>query len=336
MRCRTRRFSVVLTFFSLAIAAWTPTASAQGSTPIESPAELTVPGGKVSGTILMPAGVAKAPVVLIIAGSGPTDRDGNSPAIGGKNNTYKMLAEALAADGIASLRYDKRGLAASVVTGLKEADLRFETFVEDAVAWIGYLKKDGRFSTVSVVGHSEGSLIGMLAVRLAKADAYVSIAGIAKGAAGILRDQLRPQIGTMAALWEGTELVLSSLEAGKAVDPLPAGIAAVPGLAQLFRPSVQPYMISWFKYVPSAEIAKLTVPTLILQGSTDIQVTVDEAKALAAAKPGARLEIVDGMNHIMKAVPSDRPTQLASYGDPTLPIAPDVPKAIAALVRSVR
>lgn len=310
--------------------------AAQGQTPAESPVELAVPNGKVSGTLLVPAGGGRMPVVLIIAGSGPTDRDGNSAAMGGKNNCYKMLAEALGAEGIASLRYDKRGVAGSAVTGLQEADLRFEHFVEDAVAWIGYLRKDTRFATVSVAGHSEGSLIGMLAVRQAKADAYVSIAGIAKGAAGILRDQLRPQIGAMPELWDGTEAVLSSLEAGKTVDTLPPAIAAVPGFAGLFRPSVQPYLISWFKYVPSAEIAKLTVPTLIVQGTTDIQVTVAEAKALAAAKPDARLEIVDGMNHVLKAVPSDAVKQRASYGDPALPIAPEVPKAIAALVRGVR
>jgi hypothetical protein len=317
-------------------AAGAPCLAAREQAPAESPVELTLPGGKVSGTLLVPPGAGKVPVVLIIAGSGPTDRNGNSQMLGGRNDSLKMIADALAAEGIASLRYDKRGIGASVVTGLREIDMRFEVGVEDAVAWVGLLRKDARFSTVTVVGHSEGSLIGMLAVRQAKADAFVSIAGVAQGAAGILRDQLRPQIGSIPALWEGSDAVLSSLEAGKTVDPLPAAIAAVPGLASLFRPSVQPYVISWLKYVPTAEIAKLTVPVLILQGTTDIQVTVAEAKALAAAKPDAQLKIIDGMNHVLKAVPSDMTQQVASYSDPALPIVADVPKAIAALVKGVR
>src|SRR5262249_16837736 len=98
----------------------------------ETAADLSTPTGIIHGTLLMPEGSAKVPVALIIAGSGPTDRDGNSPLLPGKNNSYKMLAEALAAEGIASLRYDKRSIAASRAAGLKEADLRFDNYVDDA------------------------------------------------------------------------------------------------------------------------------------------------------------------------------------------------------------
>jgi len=296
------------------------------------PVELTVPGGTVSGTLLMPqAPAAKTPVVLIIAGSGPTDRDGNSAALPGKNNSYRLLAEALAADRIASLRYDKRGIGQSKVTGLKEIDLRFETFVSDAASWVSFLRNDPRFGTITVAGHSEGSLIGMLAARAARADAFVSVAGVARRASDVLRDQLRPQLAATPEIWKGSETILSSLEAGKTVDTIPPE----PILAQLYRTSVQPYMISWLKYVPSTELARLTMPVAIVQGTTDIQVQVSEAEALHNAKPDAQFVVIDGMNHVMKMVPADRAQQLASYSDPDLRIAPAVEQAIVQRVRSL-
>jgi len=126
---------------------------------------------------------------------------------------------------------------------------------------------------------------------------------------------------------------MTSLEQGKTVDPLPASIQAIPNLANLYRPSVQPYLISWFTYDPAVEIAKLKVPVVLLQGTTDIQVSVDEARALKAAKPDAELILIDGMNHVLKAAPPDRAQNVAAYGNPDLPIVPDVPKAILAIAK---
>jgi pimeloyl-ACP methyl ester carboxylesterase len=283
----------------------------------------------------MPSGDGKTPVVLIIAGSGPTDRDGNSIA-GIRANSYKMIANALATDGIASLRYDKRGIAASVVTGMKEEDLRFDDFVRDAVQWIKVLRADARFSTVTVAGHSEGSLIGMIAAREGGADAFVSIAGVARPAGAVIRDQLKPQLAAMPPVWAGSESILSSLEAGKTVDPLPQAVAGLPPLLGLFRPSVQPYLISWFKYSGTDEIAKLKIPVAIIQGTNDIQVGVPEAEALSKAKPDATLVIVDGMNHVLKMAPAERNANAATYMDPSLQLAPDVTKAISALVKRLR
>jgi pimeloyl-ACP methyl ester carboxylesterase len=221
------------------------------------------------------------------------------------------------------------------VAGMKEADLRFDMYVDDAIAWIAKLRSDPRFSTITVIGHSEGSLIGMIAASRSKADAYVSMAVVAKPAGQILRDQLRPQIGSVDALWQQNESILTSLEAGKPVDPLPSPLATVPGLASLYRLSVQPYLISWFKYTPSAEIVKLSTPELILQGTTDVQVGTAEAQALKAAKPAATLVLVDGMNHVLKHV-VDPAQQAASYSNPALPIVPEVPNAIAAFIRTVK
>jgi pimeloyl-ACP methyl ester carboxylesterase len=327
---------LTLILIALASSLWTQGVVSSGmatDTIAGQPAHLTTSSGSISGTLVVPPIAGKVPIVLIIAGSGPTDRDGNSPALPGKNNTYRMLADALAADGIASLRYDKRGIGESRAAGPRESDLRFDMYVDDAAGWVTQLRADPRFTRVIVVGHSEGSLIGMLAAKNAHADAFVSIAGVAHRASDVLRDQLRPQIGSMPALWEASESVLKALESRTVVDPLPSSIQPIPGLAALFRPSVQPYLISWFKYVPSDELGALTVPVLIIQGTTDIQVSVDEAKALKAAKPGAELMVIEGMNHVMKRAPADRVQNIATYGNPDLAIVPDVPKAIIELAR---
>ena len=314
---------------------WQAPAVSPGAPPASAgqPATLTTASGTIHGTLVVPEAAGKVPIVLVIAGSGPTDRDGNPAQLPGKNNAYKLLAEALAAEGVASLRYDKRGVGQSRAAGGSEANLRFEMYADDAAAWVTQLRADARFSRVIVVGHSEGSLIGMLATEQAKADAFVSIAGPARRASTVLRDQLRPQLSTVPALWQGSETVLSSLDAGVAVDPLPMVVQSVPAVANLYRPSVQPYLISWFKYVPSAKLAALRVPVLILQGTTDIQVNVDEAKGLKAAKPDAELILIEGMNHVMKRAPVDFAQNYATYSNPDLPIVPDVPNAIVALAR---
>jgi pimeloyl-ACP methyl ester carboxylesterase len=294
--------------------------------------------GMVHGTLVIPSGTdveRKVPIVLIIAGSGPTDRDGNSAALPGKNNSYQMLADALAAEGVASLRYDKRGIGESRTPDLREEDIRFDTYVDDAAGWIRQLRDSGRFSHIVVVGHSEGSLVGMLASARANADAFVSIAGVARRASDVLRDQLRPQLAAMVPLWDATNTILSSLERGSTVDPLPAAVQAVPPMASLFRASVQPYLISWFKYVPAGELARLAVPVLVIQGTRDLQVSEAEARALAAVRPGAALMLVDGMNHVMKLSPPDPQQNLATYSNPQLPIVPDVPHAIAALAHRI-
>ncbi len=219
---------------------------AETRAPQSSDVRLQTMSGVLHGTMLVPAGEAKVPVVLLIAGSGPTDRDGNLGMLPGKNNGFRMLAEALAAEGIASVRYDKRGIAASADAGQKEADLRFDTYVADARGWVAQLKRDKRFSSVVVAGHSEGSLIGILAASAA--DGLISISGPSTPAGTGLREQLRAQLPP--DLLKENERILTSLEAGKPV-------ADVPGqLFVLYRPSVQPYLISWMKYDPSAEIAK--------------------------------------------------------------------------------
>lgn len=291
------------------------------------PATLETPTGTLFGTLELPAGDGPFPVVVIHAGSGPTDRDGNTPQIPGKNNSLKILAEALSAKGIASLRYDKRGIAASAKAGPKEEDLRFETYIDDALAWGQQLRKDKRFGKLIYLGHSEGALIVCVAAQKLPADGYISIAGAGRPAGPILLEQLRPQ--APLDVMKQVEQVIQSLNQGKTVANPPAA------LVSLFRPSVQPYMISWFRYDPAAEIAKLNMPSLILQGDVDVQVSVTDARLLKAAQRAATLVIVEGMNHVLKSAPTDPRQQAASYSDPNLPVVPKLIDEVVAFIQSV-
>ena len=283
--------------------------------------------GKIAGTLLMPKATGAVPLAVIIPGSGPTDRNGNSPLIPGANNGLRLLAEGLAAHGIASLRYDKRGVGASAAASLSEAQLRFDNSADDAAAWVDRLRQDPRFSTITIVGHSEGALVGLLAAQKSATDGYVSIAGAGRPADKILREQLSKQLPP--DLLAVATRALDKLVAGSLVDSVPRQLLA------LYRPSVQPYLISWLKINPQTEIAKLTIPVLITQGTLDAQVPESDAKLLAAAQPKAKLIIVDGMNHVMKRAAPDQASQTKSYGDPTLPIPSELIDGISAFIKTV-
>jgi len=287
--------------------------------------ELKTETGVLHGTLEEAAKPDKSVVVLILPGSGPTDRDGNSAGLPGKNNCLKQLAEVLTAKGISSLRIDKRGIAASAAAGPKEEDLRFETYIDDAEAWIDFLEKDKGFKKTVVLGHSEGALIGLVAAEKKDVAGYISLAGTSRRAGPLLRAQLKSKL-TPALLGEAT-VVMQLLDQGEQVEKIS------PELNVLFRPSVQPYLISWFKYTPTEEIGNLKAPALILQGSTDIQVLPADAEALHAAQPDSTLEIIDGMNHVLKAVSSDEKAQLDSYSNPKLELHPGLVGPIEKFVR---
>jgi fermentation-respiration switch protein FrsA (DUF1100 family) len=312
--------------FTLKRGAATETAASSGDT--GTPITLKTPTGDIQGSLLLPANVpAKCPVVLIIAGSGPTDRDGNNPGIPGANNCYRLLAQGLAQSGIASLRYDKRGIGASKAALKSEADVRFEDYIGDAVGWVNWLRADPRFGKITVLGHSEGSLIGMVAANQAHADGFISVAGAGRPAADILREQLAK---SAPQLMPEAESIIKALESGQTVAKVS------PDLQQLFHASVQPDLISWFKYNPATEIARLKMPVLIVQGSTDIQVEIKDAELLHQAKPDAQYKIIDGMNHVMKTAPAERAANLAAYSDPNLPLAPGLMDCLVGFVNGIK
>ena len=282
----------------------------------ESPVQLQTNTGTLHGTLRLPAGTTGAvPVALIIAGSGPTDRDGNSAHLPGKNNGLQMLAEVLAKQGIASLRYDKRGIAGSMGAGAgrKESDARFTMFVDDAVGWLELLRADTRFSRRIVIGHSEGSLVGLMAAQRSPTSLVVSLAGAGRPIADAIDEQLSR--GLPPELLTDARRILTELKAGRAVDSVP------PQLFAVFRPSVQPYMMSWLAIDPARELSRLTVPVLVVQGTTDIQISAADAQRLVKDNPHATLEIIEGMNHVLKQV-RDTTQPPPSYSDPTLPLHP--------------
>jgi uncharacterized protein len=289
---------------------------------IETTYKLETPTGTLDGTLEVPSAAASC-VVLIIAGSGPTDRNGNSLALGLRGDTYELLASDLSRRKIASLRYDKRGIGASAGAMSSERDLTFTRYVDDAAGWLSKLRTDGRFTEIIVAGHSEGSLIGMIAVQTAPANAFVSLEGAGRPIAAVLREQLKSKLSPQ--LYAQADAIITSLQSGKPVAEVPGG------LMMLFRPSVQPYLTSWFKYDPAIEIAKLRIPVTIVQGTADVQVTMADAQALHAADPSSRLVVVQGMNHVLKYAPdvSSQAAILEGYQDPSLPVAPQVVDAIA-------
>ena len=282
---------------------------------------LKTASGNLQGTLLLPE-VEKPPVVLIIAGSGPTDRNGNNPSL--QPNYLKMLAEGLHKNNIASLRFDKRGIAesASAFKG-GEIELRFETYINDVEQWTSVLKNDSRFSSVIILGHSEGSLIGMIASQQTSPEKYISIAG-----PGItMQETLKRQLADQPAYILSMSLpIIEELEKGNIVDSVPPLINA------LFRPSIQPYLISCFKYDPAVEISKVKCPVLIIQGTTDIQIQVDDADKLASANSNSQLVVIEGMNHILKQAPKNRLLNIQTYGNPKLQLKEGLIDAVVSFI----
>lgn len=293
----------------------------------ESPVLLKTLSGSISGTLTTPVNVSgKIPVVLIIAGSGPTDRDGNSAKLGLNGNTYKMLANDLGKNNIATLRYDKRLVGQSVST-TKEKELRFEDYVDDAVGLINQLSEDQRFSKVIVLGHSEGSLVGILSIRDQPVNAFISVAGAGRSADIIVTEQMKSQPKYVA---DNFRTMLDSLKKGKFTENIDPKIYAIA------RPDIQPYLMSWFRYSPAKELKKVKVPVLILQGTNDIQVPVTDADLLKKAKTDAILTIIPGMNHILKEAPADREQNAATYNKPDLPLKPELVTAIVNFVKGLK
>jgi hypothetical protein len=278
----------------------------------------------LKGTLYSPLKQSKKTnLVILIAGSGPTDRDGNQKGL--TNNSLKLLAEALANNGIAVYSYDKRIFAQIASGKLDEASLSFDNFIDDAKAVIQYFKNQKKYHSITIAGHSEGALIGMVAAD-GNADGYISIAGAGRP----IDEVLVEQIGKQAPfLKEEVQKNLETLKSGTTFE------LKNQMLASLFRASVQPYMISWIKYNPQSEIKKLHVPTLLINGDKDIQVSVNDAQLLQQAKPEAQLKIISNMNHIFKEIKGDEAENKASYTNPDLPISKELPMIITTFIQSL-
>jgi pimeloyl-ACP methyl ester carboxylesterase len=278
----------------------------------------------LNGSLYSPSQQSKKlNLVILIAGSGPTDRNGNQ--MGLANNSLKLLAEALANNGIAVYSYDKRIFAQMASGKLDEASLSFDNFIDDAKAVIQYFKNQKKYHNITVAGHSEGALIGMVAAN-GNADAYISIAGAGRP----IDEVLLEQIGKQAPfLKEEVQKNLETLKSGSTFE------LKNQMLASLFRASVQPYMISWIKYNPQTEIKKLQIPTLLINGDKDIQVSVQDAQLLQQAKQNAQLHIIPNMNHVFKEIKGDDAENKAAYTNPDLPICMELSSIITTFIASL-
>lgn len=286
-------------------------------------------GDTVRGTLVAdfghPKKFRKCPLAIIIPGSGPTDRNGNSAMLPGPNDSYHQLADSLFAHGICSFRYDKPGVGESI-SAKAESQMRFEDNVEVVKAIVGEARKEG-FRQIYLLGHSEGSLIGMLTAQQVEVKGFISLAGPGKSFYNILKEQLNKQLSG--------DMLSSTLNK---IDSIKEGYNVTrynPVLASLLRESVQPYLRSTFHYEPEEEIAKLKVPVLILQGGEDMQVSEQDAGLLKAARPQAAYHFYPQMNHVLKMTDGSEEQNRASYFDPDFPLNPKLAADIRAWMETL-
>lgn len=280
---------------------------------IEEPILLRAKNCDIQGTLMLPPSGKASRVVLIVPDAGAVDRNGNQHMM--YNNSLKMYATALAMNNIASVRYDKRGVAASRASC--NTDIDFSTYVSDVKEWIKLLNSDTRFSKVIVAGHSEGALVSLAAVNKgAQVDGYISIAGMGQTFDLILKDRFANESEQVKHIVYD---IIDSLKVGKMRRDIPIF------LRNTFSVSIQPYLISLMDYDPQNLIKQVHQPILLLQGDTDLQIKVDDVKMLFEAAKKAKMIIIKGMNHLMKECLSmDKKKQFETFIDPSYPLVPQV------------
>lgn len=262
--------------------------------------------------------------IVFIAGSGPTDRNGNS-RLGVDAGYLRLLSDALVREGIFTLRYDKRGVGASKAALTSESALRFPDFVADAQSWARWLGERPGVACVFLLGHSQGGLVATLAAPRVDAAGLVLLSSPGRTFGALLRNQLSAAPMNAKLKADALEIV-KQLEAGKTASDVN------PGLQRLFRPSVQPFLISLVDIDPAAELAKLKTPTLIVSGGHDLQVSALDFQRLTAARPDATAVRIPGMNHVLKDAPAARKPNLATYANPDLPLAPGLVEAVTGFI----
>ncbi|OIQ37560.1 MAG: hypothetical protein BM555_00450 [Crocinitomix sp. MedPE-SWsnd] len=295
----------------------------------EEEVELTNGICTLKGTLSSPeGGFESTDLVILIAGSGPTDRNGNNSQM--TNNSLKMLSDVLVNTyGNCVLRYDKRGIEESKIENFKQEDLSFDDFISDASAWVDKYADNGLYNNIILAGHSQGSLVAISAANQNKnVDAVISLAGPGQPIHSILKKQLA---ATLTIEMQGlVNAKLDTLASGQMLKETPKM------LHSLMHPTIQPFLISWMKYDPAREIAKLKIPVLLVNGTTDIQVAVSEMDLLQASKPDAVKVKIKNMNHVLKTIKTkDMGLQLELYGKPDVPLAKKLPKVISKFLGTV-
>jgi uncharacterized protein len=294
-------------------------------------ANITAPGpaGPLQGTLLSPIN-QDVPVVLIVPGSGPTDRNGNDPN-GLRASTYRLLADGLLSRGIASVRIDKRGMYGSASAIPDADDVTLDDYAADVDSWVTTIRKRTGVSCVWVLGHSEGGLVALVAAQhTGDVCGLILLSTAGRPLGKVLREQLRSNPAN-APTRDNAMSILDALEAGQTVDAEKIG----PSLMPLFRPRVQRFLMSELAVDPTTLLAGYRKPVLIVQGLQDLQVGPGDAQLLKHADPRAELVLVANANHVLKAVRTrDRKDNLAAYSDPDRPLADHVVEVISKFVHN--
>ena len=256
----------------------------------------------INGTLLLPNGVTKPNLAIIIAGSGPTDRDGNQNFL--KTNNLKKLAVGLTKQDIATFRYDKR-IVKQIRKGNVDKSMMFDDFVIDAISVVEYFRNSDAYNKIYIIGHSQGSLVGLLAAR-DRADGFISLAGAGQSIDMVITEQV---IKTAPMFKDDTIRIFDVLKEGKTTKDYPIALSSI------FNLDVQPFIRNWMKYNPQTEIAKLEMPILIINGTKDLQVSEAEAKLLHEAAKSSTLKIIENMNHVLVTIEGDDLENSKSYNE---------------------
>ena len=273
----------------------------------------------IDGTLLTPNDNDKPKLAIIIAGSGPTDRNGNQNFM--KNNSLKKLAESLTNKGIATFRYDKR-IVKQILKNKVDPNIKFDDFVTDAISVIDYFKEKNKYSQIYVIGHSQGSLVGMLAAK-GKADGFISLAGAGQSIDEVITEQISAMD---PSLIDATKKAFKSLKEGKAITDYPQPLAPV------FRADVQPFIMNWMQYNPKEVIKSLDIPILIINGTSDLQVSVDEAQLLKDASETSEIKIIEKMNHVLFIIEGDQLVNSKSYNESSRKISEELITTISSFI----
>lgn len=261
---------------------------------VENLEKVEVKGGELAGILTMPTSNInqQIPVVLIVQGSG-------APPKNGIVNEFEELAKELVKQGIASFRYDKRGTYDSNGISVNESEIKITDYVDDVKLLIKHLKLNKRFSKFYLLGHSEGALIGALALSEERVDGFISVAGAGRPIGEVLREQINKNPNNPTDLVQEANGIIAKLERGEMVEDVSAKLEG------LFRLSVQPYLIDWMKYKPQEVYSAINdIPSIIIQGKNDYQISVQDAKKLSSALRDAELVLIDKMSHVLKDAPS--------------------------------
>ena len=296
--------------------------------PLEGEREVSVQTtyGRIYGSLVIPEGKDIYLLVIIVAGSGPTDRDGNNPLIPGKGYVYRQIAEEFKIAGIASLRYDKRGIGRSRDALHNESDLRVDYYIQDIVEWVNYLRQDSSFSHIVLLGHSEGSLLSIIAAQRGEVDGLISAAGAGRNMADVLIEQFSRQPEPYKS---EAEQIIATLRSGQTKPEVSEELQSI------FRPAIQPFLISYMRYSPAVEIAKLEIPILVIQGTTDLQISLEDAENLAESNSRAILMIVSNMNHMFRTSSEDINENFRTYGDASLPLTEGFMSSIVSFIQGL-